>query len=59
MLVGTALPLPPFQVEPELLHLVRVAVVLVARHTRREVFANGAVVQRLHNVLAQFYTNWP
>ena len=37
----------PVQVQPELLHLVRVAVVLVARHTRHEVLANGAVVQRL------------
>ena len=34
-------------VEPDPPHLVRVAVVLVARHTRHEVLANGAVVQRL------------
>ena len=38
----------PVQVEPKLLHLVRVAIVLVAGHTQVKVLANRAVVARLH-----------
>ena len=42
------LPAAAVQVEPKLLHLVRVAIVLVAGHTQVKVLANGAVVPGLH-----------
>ena len=38
----------PVKVEPKLLHLVGVAVVLVASHAEVKVLADGAVVSRLH-----------
>ena len=44
------LPAAPVQVEPKLLHLVRVAVVLVAGHTQVKVLANRAVVPCLHGL---------
>ena len=50
---GHCLAAAPVQVEPELLHLVRVAVVLVARHTQVKVLAHGAVVPRLHGLGAR------
>ena len=40
-------------VEPDPPHLVRVAVVLVARHTQVKVLAHGAVVPRLHGLGAR------
>ena len=38
----------PVKVEPELLHLMGVAVVLVASHAEVKVLTDGAVVSRLH-----------
>ena len=50
---GHCLAAAPVHVEPELLHLVRVAVVLVARHTQVKVLTHGAVVPRLHGLGAR------
>ena len=45
--------LAPAPVKPKLLHLMGVAIVLVAGHTQVEVLANGAVVSRLYGLGAR------
>ena len=53
------LPAAPVQVEAKLLHLVRVAVVLVARHTSATKSSQMVQWYSVFTDLAQFYTNRP